>query len=457
LQYLTLHFILIQKMGEPPLSTLLQIFNPEFSSSDSISILFSLIGIATLIFCSACFSGSENALFSLNSTQLENLQEIPGSKSEAINFLTRNPKKLLATILIANTFVNIAVVMVSSSLIHTIFDFEAYPWLGVVFELVLVTFMLVLFGEVIPKIYSFKHNEKVAALLAIPLYKTYFILRPLVSVLEHSTSIIDKRITRKGHIFSADELTHAIEITSEIDTPKQEKSILKSVVNFGNTNVKQIMQQRPDIVGAEFNLNFSQLMLHIVDSGYSRIPVYENNLDQIKGVLFTKDLLTHMDEDASFEWRKLLRPAFFVPESKKIDDLLKEFQNKRMHLAIVVDEFGGTSGLVSMEDIVEEVFGEIQDEFDEDEHVFTRINKNTFVFEAKMLINDVCRYMEVESSVFEEVRNEAETLGGLLLELNRDLPRLGQELKFGNFTFKIESVDARKIKRVKVMLEPNKP
>jgi gliding motility-associated protein GldE len=347
--------------------------------------------------------------------------------------------------------------MVSSSLIHTIFDFEAYPWLGVVFELVLVTFMLVLFGEVIPKIYSFKHNEKVAALLAIPLYKTYFILRPLVSVLEHSTSIIDKRITRKGHIFSADELTHAIEITSEIDTPKQEKSILKSVVNFGNTNVKQIMQQRPDIVGAEFNLNFSQLMLHIVDSGYSRIPVYENNLDQIKGVLFTKDLLTHMDEDASFEWRKLLRPAFFVPESKKIDDLLKEFQNKRMHLAIVVDEFGGTSGLVSMEDIVEEVFGEIQDEFDEDEHVFTRINKNTFVFEAKMLINDVCRYMEVESSVFEEVRNEAETLGGLLLELNRDLPRLGQELKFGNFTFKIESVDARKIKRVKVMLEPNKP
>jgi CBS domain containing-hemolysin-like protein len=217
------------------------------------------------------------------------------------------------------------------------------------------------------------------------------------------------------------------------------------------------MQQRPDIVGAEFNLNFSQLMLHIVDSGYSRIPVYENNLDQIKGVLFTKDLLTHMDEDASFEWRKLLRPAFFVPESKKIDDLLKEFQNKRMHLAIVVDEFGGTSGLVSMEDIVEEVFGEIQDEFDEDEHVFTRINKNTFVFEAKMLINDVCRYMEVESSVFEEVRNEAETLGGLLLELNRDLPRLGQELKFGNFTFKIESVDARKIKRVKVMLEPNKP
>jgi len=442
-------------MGEPPLSTLLQILNPEFTSSDTLSILFSLAAIVFLIFCSACFSGSENALFSLNAAQLEELQETPGSKSKAINFLTRNPKKLLAIILIANTFVNIAVVMVTSAMFHTIFDFVAYPWLGIALELVSVTFMLVLFGEVIPKIYSFKHNVKVAALLALPLYRTYFVIRPLVSILEHSTSIIDKRITRKGHIFSADELTHAIDITSEKDTPKQEKSILKSVVNFGNTNVKQIMQQRPDIVGADYNLNFKELMRHIVESGYSRIPVYDNNLDQINGVLFTKDLLTHMDEGDQFEWRKLLRPAFFVPESKKIDDLLKEFQIKRMHLAIVVDEFGGTSGLVSMEDIVEEVFGEIQDEFDEDEHVFTRINQNTFVFEAKMLINDVCRYMEVDTAIFEDVRNEAETLGGLLLEINRDLPRLGQELKYAKFTFKIESVDARKIKRVKVSVDPN--
>ncbi len=441
-------------MGEPPLSIFSLFINPAFSSADTISVLFSLAAIAFLIFCSACFSGSENALFSLSSAQLENLQETPGSKSEAINFLTRNPKKLLATILIANTFVNIATVMVTSNMFHIIFDFVAYPWLGILLELFLVTFMLVLFGEVIPKIYSFKHNEKVAALLAIPLQRTYFVLKPLVLVLEHSTSIIDKRITRKGHIFSADELTHAIDITSEKDTPKQEKSILKSVVNFGNTNVKQIMRQRPDIVGADVNLNFEQLMLHIVDSGYSRIPVFDGNLDQIKGVLFTKDLLTHMDEPASFDWRKLLRPAFFVPESKKIDDLLKEFQIKRMHLAIVVDEFGGTSGLVSMEDIVEEVFGEIQDEFDEDEHVFTRINKNTFVFEAKMLINDVCRYMEVDASEFEEVRNEAETLGGLLLELNLDLPKLGQEIRYKKFCFKIESVDARKIKRVKVSLDP---
>lgn len=441
-------------MGEPPLSHLLQILNPELSSSDSLSILLSLAAIVFLIFCSACFSGSENALFSLNASQLEELQEEPGQKANAINYLTRHPKKLLATILIANTFVNIAVVMVTSALFQTIFTFSVYPWLGIVLELVLVTFMLVLFGEVVPKIYSFQHNVKVAALLAVPILRTYQVLKPLVMVLEHSTSIIDKRITKKGHIFSADELTHAIDITSEIDTPKQEKSILKSVVNFGNTNVKQIMRQRPDIVGADTSLNFKQLMLHNVDSGYSRIPVYEGNLDQIKGILFTKDLLIHMNEPDDFDWRALLRPAFFVPESKKIDDLLKEFQTKRVHLAIVVDEFGGTSGLVSMEDIVEEVFGEIQDEFDEDEHVFTRINANNFVFEAKMLINDVCRYMELDATIFDDVRNEAETLGGLLLELNGDLPKIGTELKFKNFTFKIESADARKIKRVKVTLEP---
>jgi len=309
-------------MGEPPLSQLLQILNPELSSSDSLSILLSFAAIVFFIFCSACFSGSENALFSLNASQLEELQEEPGQKANAINYLTRHPKKLLATILIANTFVNIAVVMVTSALFQTIFTFSVYPWLGIVFELVLVTFMLVLFGEVVPKIYSFQHNVKVAALLAVPILRTYQVLKPLVMVLEHSTSIIDKRITKKGHIFSADELTHAIDITSEVDTPKQEKSILKSVVNFGNTNVKQIMRQRPDILGADTSLNFKQLMLHNIDSGYSRIPVFEGNLDQIKGILFTKDLLIHMNEPDDFDWRALLRPAFFVPESKKIDDLL---------------------------------------------------------------------------------------------------------------------------------------
>jgi gliding motility-associated protein GldE len=444
-------------MDEPPSgSYFLQIINPLLSSSDTLSIVFALLGIGVLVFLSACYSGSENALFSLSKLNLEELLETQGSRANAISFLVRNPKRLLATILIANTFVNIGVVLVNTYLFSIVFNFHAYPLFGFLFEVVVVTFVLVLFGEVIPKVYSFQYNMKVTKLLAIPLYYTYKFFQPLVFVLEKSTSIIDKRITKKGHILSADELNHAIEITSEKDAPKQEKNILKSVVNFGNTNVRQIMRQRPDIVGVDIECTFKQLMLQIVDSGYSRVPVYEESLDHIKGILFTKDLLQHIHEDDSFDWRTLLRDAYFVPESKKIDDLLKEFQTKRMHLAIVADEFGGTSGLVSMEDIVEEIFGEIQDEFDEDEHIYTRINNYTFVFEGKMLINDMCRYMEVHPEVFDEIRNDAETLGGMLLELNSYLPKLGQEIKFKNFSFKIESVDTRKIKRVKVTIESSK-
>jgi putative hemolysin len=443
-------------MDEPPVGNIfLDLFNPALGSSDTISITFSLLGIALLIFLSACYSGSENALFSLSKAQLEELVEETNATSIAVDFLLRYPKRLLATILIANTFVNIAVVLVTTFLFGTIFNFHIYPLFGFLFEVIFVTFLIVLFGEVIPKVYSFQHNVKITKLLAIPLFYTYKLFQPLVYVLERSTSIIDKRITKKGHIFSVDELTHAIEITSEKDAPKQEKNILKSVVNFGNTNVKQIMRQRPDLVGVEISSEFGQLMLQIIDSGYSRVPVFEDNMDQIKGVLFTKDLLPHLNEHSNFKWQDLIRPAYFVPESKKIDDLLKEFQTKRMHLAIVVDEFGGTSGLVSMEDIVEEIFGEIQDEFDEDEHVYTKINDHTFVFEGKMLINDMCKFMDVSVDDFEDIRNDAETLGGMLLELNAHLPKMGQIIAFQNYSFKVESVDARKIKRVKVTFEPN--
>jgi gliding motility-associated protein GldE len=443
-------------MDEPPVGNIfLDLFNPALGSSDTISITFSLLGIALLIFLSACYSGSENALFSLSKAQLEELVEETNATSIAVDFLLRYPKRLLATILIANTFVNIAVVLVTTFLFGTIFNFHIYPLFGFLFEVIFVTFLIVLFGEVIPKVYSFQHNVKITKLLAIPLFYTYKLFQPLVYVLERSTSIIDKRITKKGHIFSVDELTHAIEITSEKDAPKQEKNILKSVVNFGNTNVKQIMRQRPDLVGVEISSEFGQSMLQIIDSGYSRVPVFEDNMDQIKGVLFTKDLLPHLNEHSNFKWQDLIRPAYFVPESKKIDDLLKEFQTKRMHLAIVVDEFGGTSGLVSMEDIVEEIFGEIQDEFDEDEHVYTKINDHTFVFEGKMLINDMCKFMDVSVDDFEDIRNDAETLGGMLLELNAHLPKMGQIIAFQNYSFKVESVDARKIKRVKVTFEPN--
>jgi gliding motility-associated protein GldE len=409
-----------------------------------------------LIFLSAIFSGSENAFFSLSKAQYEELIEEENASSKATKFLHSNPKKLLATILIANTFVNIAVVMVTTGLFSILFNFSANPLFGFLLEVVCVTFMLVLLGEVIPKIYAFQNNIKVTRFVSVPMFYMYKIFQPLVFLLESTTAIIDKRITKRGHVLSVDELTHAIDITSEKDSPNQERNILKGIVNFGNTTVKQIMRQRPDILAVDENMSFKQLMVTIIDAGYSRVPIFQNNLDHIKGILFTKDLLPLLYED-DYDWKTLIRPAFLVPESKKIDDLLKEFQSKRMHLAIVVDEFGGTSGLLTMEDILEEVFGEIHDEFDEDEHIYSKLNDFTYVFEAKMLINDVCRYMEIDPEEFEEIRKESDTLGGMLLELTGDIPGLGQEIVFDRFTFKIEAVDKRRIKRIKVTIKQYQP
>ena len=253
-----------------------------------------------------------------------------------------------------------------------------------------------------------------------------------------------------------DELTHAIEITSNLEeTSKQEKTILKSIVNFGNINVKQIMTQRPDISAVDAGINFKELLHKINDWGYSRVPVFRDHLDHIIGVLYIKDLLPHIHNEDAFNWLSLLRKPYFVPESKKIDNLLKDFQQKRVHVAIVVDEFGGTSGIATMEDILEEIFGEINDEFDEDEISYSRINESTYVFEAKMLINDMCRFMEIEPDTFEEMRMEADTVGGMLLELSGDLPSLGDTINYKNFTFIVEAADKRKIKRVKVIV--NKP
>jgi putative hemolysin len=441
---------------EPPLNPyfqILSIFNESLSSADMPSILFCLLSTVFFIGCAGLFSGSENALFSLSKLQIEELTETETKTAKSLKFLLNNPKSLLATILVANTFVTVCTVMVSTILFHTLFDFEANPIFGFVFEVVLVTFLIVLIGEVIPKIYSVQNNIKVAGFVAIPMYSIYRFLKPLIYVLIHSTSIIDKRVTKRGHILSMDELSHAIDITSEKDAPKQEKNILKSIVNFGNTSVTQIMRQRPDIIAVNANTSFTDLMQIINEWGYSRMPVYEGSLDNVTGVLSTKDLLPHLDKPEDFNWKTLLRKPFFVPESKMIDDLLKDFQNKRVHLALVADEFGGISGLVTMEDVLEEVFGEINDEYDEEENDYQRIDKNNYMFEAKVSIKDMCRYMEIDEEVFEDVRKEAETLGGMLLELNGNLPFRGQTIKFDAYSFKIEAVDKRKIKRVKVSID----
>ncbi len=441
---------------EPPLNlqfVILSYINANLQSSDWPAIIGCVIAIVIFILLSALFSGSENALFSLNKSQVEELTDNESATAKAITFLISNPKKLLATILIGNTFINVAMVMVSTVLLTTIFDFEHNPVFGFLIEVVFVTFMIVLFGEVIPKIYAVQNNSKVSAWVAVFMFYMYKLFRPLVFVLENSTSIIDKRVTKRGHILSVDELSHAIDITTESDAPKQEKSILKGIVNFVNTNVTEIMCQRPDISAIDIETNFTELLQLIDELGYSRIPVYQDSLDEIKGILSIKDILPHIHQSADFKWQELARPAFYVPESKKIDDLLKDFQNKRTHMAIVVDEFGGTSGLVTMEDILEEVFGEINDEFDEDEIYYSKLDENTFVFEAKMLINDACKYMELELDIFDDVRNEADTLAGLILELNGNMPKQNQEIKYHPLTFKIEAVDKRRIKRIKVIIE----
>ena len=423
-------------------------------TSDIITVVVCLVVIVLFIVFSALVSSSENAFFSLTKAQIEELTEGKTRKSEFSLFLLSNPKKLLATILIANTFVNIAIVMVSSLMFETVFDFGTNHIFGVILELTLITFSLVLLGEVLPKIYAAQNNIQVASFMAAPMYFLSKAFKPFVFVLVKSTSIIDKRITRKGHTISVDELTHAIDITAEEETTEQEKTILKSIVNFGNINVKQIMHQRPDISAVEADINFKELINKITDWGYSRIPVYRENLDNIIGVLYIKDLLPQLQNTDEYNWLSLIRKPYFVPESKKIDDLLKDFQQKRVHVAIIVDEFGGTSGMVTMEDILEEIFGEINDEFDEDEVSHLRINENTYVFEAKMLINDMCRYMEIDADTFEEIRNDADTIGGMLLELSGDLPSLGDKLTYKHFTFHVEGVDKRKINRVKVIVEP---
>jgi gliding motility-associated protein GldE len=441
---------------EPPLNlqfVILSYINTNLQSSDWPAIIGCVTAIVIFILLSALFSGSENALFSLNKPQIEELTDNESATAKAITFLISNPKKLLATILIGNTFINVAMVMVSTLLLTIIFDFEHNPVFGFLIEVVFVTFMIVLFGEVIPKIYAVQNNSKVSAWVAVFMFYMYKLFRPLVFVLENSTSIIDKRVTKRGHILSVDELSHAIDITTESDAPKQEKSILKGIVNFVNTNVTEIMCQRPDIAAIDIETNFTELLQQIDELGYSRIPVYQDSLDEIKGILSIKDILPHIHQSADFKWQVLARPAFYVPESKKIDDLLKDFQNKRTHMAIVVDEFGGTSGLVTMEDILEEVFGEINDEFDEDEIYYSKLDENTFVFEAKMLINDACKYMELELDIFDDVRNEADTLAGLILELNGDMPKQNQEIKYHPLMFKIEAVDKRRIKRIKVIIE----
>lgn len=424
----------------------------------SIELSIEAIAMVILLICSALISGSEVAYFSLSPTDKEEIENNKVKSANIILSLLERPKRLLATILIANNFVNVAIVILSTYLTEGLMpeslknDYNFFGFnLELFIQIVVVTFLLLLLGEVIPKIYANRSPLKLASFMAYVIYYLRAVLTPFSSILVKSTNFIDKRIKKKGHNISVDELSHALELTSDDNQTEEDHKILEGIVKFGNTDVKQVMTSRVDTVCIDIEKPFSEVIDIILDSGYSRIPVYSESFDNIKGVLYIKDILPHLQKE-EFAWNKILRKPFFVPENKKIDDLLREFQTMKIHLAIVVDEYGGSSGIISLEDILEEIVGEISDEFDDDDLVYSKLDDLNYVFEGKTSLNDMYRVLDINEDVFEEAKGEAETLAGLVLELFGKIPVKGEKTKLNDYQITIEAADKRRVKRVKLSL-----
>jgi len=425
---------------------------------DNISIPFLVFSIAVifiLLLLSALISGSEVAFFSLSKEEIEAYNESEDKKERALAKLLSNPKKLLATILVFNNLVNVAVVTYSTFALTQMVE---KPSASLLFLLSLViTFLLVFFGELIPKVYATHNQVKFAMLNLRMLNIADKVFNPIAQLLLSITSVVEKRIKRKEYEVSVEELTTAVEIASSVaETSEEEKEMLKGIVNFGTINVKQIMHGRIDITAFDYEMNFHELMDKINKSGYSRVPVYRDTIDNIIGILYVKDFLPYIDNEESFRWQSLVRSTYFIPESKKIDALLKSFKERRVHMAIVVDEYGGTSGLVTLEDVLEEIVGEINDEFDENDIDFTQISKNTYVFDGKTSLNDFCKIINANPRSFDDVKGESESLGGLLLELHSSMPNVGEEITYGRFFFTVESVSDKRIKRIRVKISKEK-
>lgn len=416
------------------------------------NLLFGIIAIAFFLLCSAMVSASEVALFSLTQQDLNTLSEEDSSKANLISKLLQRPKKLLATILVANNFSHIGVVIVFSFVGNDIFSAIESTVLKFVVEVILITFLILLFGEVLPKIYASRNNIQFSKFVANPLSILDKLLSPISFPMRAVSVYLHEKLGRQKSNISVDQLSQALGLTSTEDTTSEEQKILEGIVSFGNTDTKQVMSPRIDIFALEMEETFAEIYEKIVDKGYSRIPVYRESIDHIEGVLFVKDLIPHINKK-EFDWIKLIREPFFVPENKKLDDLLKEFQSKKSHLAIVVDEYGGTSGLVSLEDIIEEIVGDISDEFDDENLNFSQIDDKNFLFEGKINLKDFYRIVDVDEEIFEISKGEAETLAGFILEILGNFPKKGQKIHFTNVHFTIEAVDKKRIKQLKVTLE----
>ena len=424
----------------------------HFLATIDTNLLFGIVAIAFLLFCSAMVSAAEVALFSLTQQDLNTLSEEDSSKANLISKLLQRPKKLLATILVANNFSHIGVVIIFSFVGNSLFEAIASPILKFIVEVLLVTFIILLFGEVLPKIYASRNNIRFSKFVANPLSLLDKLLSPISLPMRSLSVFLHEKLGKQKSNISVDQLSQALGLTSTDDTTTEEQKILEGIVSFGNTDTKQVMSPRIDIFGLEMEETFAEIYQKIVDKGYSRIPVYRESIDHIEGVLFVKDLIPHINKK-EFDWNTLLREPFFVPENKKLDDLLKEFQSKKSHLAIVVDEYGGTSGLVSLEDVIEEIVGDISDEFDDENLNFSKIDDKNFLFEGKINLKDFYRIVDVDEEIFESKKGEAETLAGFILEILGNFPKKGQKILFSSVIFTVEAVDKKRIKQLKVTLE----
>jgi len=415
-----------------------------------LGIIIGIIILLILLTLSALVSGSEVAFFSLSPSDKELLKDKKTRSSELILNLLQKPEKLLATILVANNFINVGIVILSAYITGQLFDFGQSETLGFLVKVILITFLILLAGEIIPKVYANEYARKVSALMAIPLFLLGKVLWPISYLLINSTNIVKKRVQKKENI-SMDELSHALDLTTGTNT--EDKKILKGIVEFGNIDVSEIIRSRVDVVSVDISFPFRKMLKIVIDSGYSRIPIFNETFDDIKGVLYIKDLLPHLKKGDTFNWQTLIRPPYFVPETKKINDLLKEFQTNKIHMAIVIDEYGGSSGIVTLEDILEEIVGEITDEFDDEEKTYTKLNDRTYIFEGKTLLNDLYKILNVEPETFDDIKGEADTIAGMILEIRGEIPKVDDKIEYKNFTFVITEVSNRRIKKIKVILK----
>lgn len=433
----------------------IHLLNTFFTGEFSIGLLIGILIIIILMIMSAMISGSEIAFFSLNPSQLKEIESNETRTNHRILEHLKRPKRLLATILIANNFVNVGIVILSAYVSALLFNFTAFPVLGIIVEIFVITFMILLFGEIMPKIYANQNPVIFASIMAFPLQSMTKIFYPLSSLLVRTTSVIDKRLAAQSQSISLDDISEAIDITTQRqENPEEDTKILKGIVKFTDIEVSEIMRSRMDVIALSTETNFHEVIGIVTESGYSRIPVFTETFDNIDGILYVKDLLPHLGGSKTFSWQKLIRPAFFVPENKKINDLLQEIREKKIHLAIVVDEYGGTSGIVTLEDVLEEIVGEISDEFDspEDEIEYNKIDDHNYIFEGRTSINDFCKIVGIEDDIFDEVKGEADSIAGLVLELLGKMPDKNAIVSYREYEFKVLTVDKRRIKMINITI-----